>query len=603
MLTARNTNHMMPVVYDHLHTWGVREYSRNGPVLTMPHPVTLCYTNPMEKVNFCPIRDANPFFHFFESLWMLNGQRDVATVAHFVKRMADYSDDGVIFNAAYGYRIRHDFGRDQLAEVITHLKCEPQSRQAVVQIWAARDLNKMTRDKACLAADSTFMSPEDNYTVKKLAWLFEHNWIDRYPVYGFDPKTGETKLTWMTDCWKVGKKPIYQVKLSNGEIIKATGDHIVWLRNRKGKMCKEVRIDELEIGDTLMAVKYGSRGGYRGFKRNTFQNTNFRNMVAEHNEYMELLLDAPIPQGFVVHHMFYPEDNKKSAICLMDNRGHIGYHKRIDNPMWKISKAERAAKGEHHSKVLLGEAQRTGTNGRRLSKPENAQLESQPVVVSITEMGFTDVYDFTVPETNNAALSNGIFVHNCNMQLVFRVVDGALGMTVFNRSNDAIWGGVSGANITNLPIFQEYIAAHLNLPVGRVFVVSNNLHIYLENPKTEPLLERYIGRLPYPIRDDEYSLGDVQPYRLIANTTTFDEELALFMSRMYRAITENRADIEETPCHNPVFPEVAAPMFYAWTAHKSKKRTTALNWAWAIRATDWRLACVNWLERRYAKPE
>jgi len=375
----------------------------------------------------------------------------------------------------------------------------------------------------------------------------------------------------------------------------------VWLRNRKGKTCEEVRIDELEIGDTLMAVKYGSRGGYRGFKRNAFQNTNFRNMVAEHNEYMELLLDAPIPQGFVVHHMFYPEDNKKSAICLMDNRGHTGYHKRIDNPMWTISKAERVAKGEHHSKVLLGETPRTGTNGRRLSKPESTQLESQPVVVSITEMGFTDVYDFTVPETNNAALSNGIFVHNCNMQLVFRIVNDCLDMTIFNRSNDAIWGGVAGANITNLPIFQEYVAAHLNIDVGRVFVVSNNLHVYMENPKTKPLLEAYAGKNQQP--QDEYSIGRVDHYPLIENITVFDYELTRFMNLVYNAVTRGDEELPESIYYNSIFSRVAVPMFMAHRSHISKQRQPALNWASHIAAPDWRLACVNWLERRYAKSE
>lgn len=326
---------MMPLAYDHVYTWGVRDYSRNGPVLTVREPVTLCYTKPMEKVNFCHVRDANPYFHFFESLWMLAGRQDVATVAHFVPRMADYSDDNVVFNAPYGYRIRQHWGQDQLKEVITHLQQEPQSRQAVVQIWDPRDLNKNTKDRAC------------------------------------------------------------------------------------------------------------------------------------------------------------------------------------------------------------------------------------------------------------------------NMQLVFRIVEGSLNMTIFNRSNDAIWGGVSGANITNLPIFQEYVASYLNLPVGKVYVVSNNLHVYLENPKTQPLLDMYTGKHPPLFSPDEYAAGEVWPDPLITDKEAFDSELSSFMNQLHFAICNAHRLAEGSFNRNNIFPNVAVPMLASWTAHKQKDQISALNWAKEIEALDWRLACINWLERRY----
>ena len=48
-----------------------RHESRNGPVLVIEEPVTVCYENPNERVLFNTRRDANPFFHLFESLWML----------------------------------------------------------------------------------------------------------------------------------------------------------------------------------------------------------------------------------------------------------------------------------------------------------------------------------------------------------------------------------------------------------------------------------------------------------------------------------------------------------------------------------------------------
>lgn len=97
------------------------------------------------------VRDANPFFHLFESLWILHGRKDVAFLTEFNSRMAEYSDDGEIFNAPYGYRMRNGVGstKDQIEEVIHILSKDPNSRQAVLQIWDSADLNKDTKDKAC----------------------------------------------------------------------------------------------------------------------------------------------------------------------------------------------------------------------------------------------------------------------------------------------------------------------------------------------------------------------------------------------------------------------------------------------------------------------
>lgn len=101
-----------------------------------PYPVLTIYTRPQERVLFCPTRDPNPFFHFFEPLWMLAGRNDVAFLERFVKRMVEYSDDGTVFHGAYGHRWRHWFGFDQIEEVIKQLKADPDTRRAVITMWA-----------------------------------------------------------------------------------------------------------------------------------------------------------------------------------------------------------------------------------------------------------------------------------------------------------------------------------------------------------------------------------------------------------------------------------------------------------------------------------
>jgi hypothetical protein len=128
---------------------GIKVESRNGMTLEMPAPVATVYKHPRHRVLMSRVRDANPFFHLMEALWIIAGRSDVEFLAEFNKHMGDYSDDGIEFNAPYGYRLRKAFGQDQIDTVIKTLTRDPNSRQAVCQIWDTEDLDKYTKDKAC----------------------------------------------------------------------------------------------------------------------------------------------------------------------------------------------------------------------------------------------------------------------------------------------------------------------------------------------------------------------------------------------------------------------------------------------------------------------
>lgn len=151
MLTirGRNVNDIFTLGLFHLKNNGVERGSRNGLTLEIQSPVSIQYDKPTERVLFSPERDANPFFHLFESLWMLAGRNDTDFLNEYNSQMKQYSDDGVGFNAAYGQRLRSHFGIDQIDKVITLLRKNPNDRQAVLQIWDTDDLDKDTKDKAC----------------------------------------------------------------------------------------------------------------------------------------------------------------------------------------------------------------------------------------------------------------------------------------------------------------------------------------------------------------------------------------------------------------------------------------------------------------------
>ena len=124
--------------------------SRVGEVLVMPTPVTTVYQYPEERVLFNAKRDANPFFHLMEGLWMLAGRNDVEWITFFNSKFDQFSDNGETFNAAYGYRWRQQFKRDQLSELIAMLENEPNTRRAVISMWDPyADFNKEGKDFPC----------------------------------------------------------------------------------------------------------------------------------------------------------------------------------------------------------------------------------------------------------------------------------------------------------------------------------------------------------------------------------------------------------------------------------------------------------------------
>lgn len=129
---------------------GIERKSRNGKVLVLPTPLATVYQKPIERVLFDPRRDANPFFHVMEALWMLHGDRDVAWPKQFNSKFDQYSDDGHVFNGAYGYRWRTWFGADQLRSIINSLKANPDCRRQVLAMWdGSRDLGSESKDIPC----------------------------------------------------------------------------------------------------------------------------------------------------------------------------------------------------------------------------------------------------------------------------------------------------------------------------------------------------------------------------------------------------------------------------------------------------------------------
>lgn len=155
ILSVRNVGQALPVGIKYLMEHGRVEQSRAGPVLVAPQPVMTSYSHPTERVLFSPGRDANPFFHLIEAVWMLAGRDDSGFLTPYVPRYASYAEPTGEVHGAYGLRWRSQFGFDQLAAVAVRLRRDPTTRQAVIAMWdpscptGANDLQGDWHDRPC----------------------------------------------------------------------------------------------------------------------------------------------------------------------------------------------------------------------------------------------------------------------------------------------------------------------------------------------------------------------------------------------------------------------------------------------------------------------
>jgi len=150
IITGDNVNDALQNALWWLRVAGVKEDSRNGPVIVAPGPVVTVFKRPWERVLFWPERDANPYFHLMEAMWMLGGRNDVEFISQFSKQIKEYSDDGKIFHGAYGYRWRKLFGHDQLDWAVNHLKADPNSRRCTIGMFSpVHDHFGVTKDIPC----------------------------------------------------------------------------------------------------------------------------------------------------------------------------------------------------------------------------------------------------------------------------------------------------------------------------------------------------------------------------------------------------------------------------------------------------------------------
>lgn len=105
-------------------------------------------TDPRRRfVSVPPVRVLNPAFAVAEALWILSGS-DAPWIFTYNRSLERYADEGRL-QGAYGPRMRHWRGVDQLDHVRRLLQRDPDSRQAVIQLYDPQRDTCGHRDVPC----------------------------------------------------------------------------------------------------------------------------------------------------------------------------------------------------------------------------------------------------------------------------------------------------------------------------------------------------------------------------------------------------------------------------------------------------------------------
>jgi thymidylate synthase len=80
----------------------------------------------------------NPAFAIAEVVWIVNGRNDSAFLNFWNPALPKFQGEGETYYGAYGWRLRHAFGVDQIEQAYHALRENPETRQVVLQIWDPR---------------------------------------------------------------------------------------------------------------------------------------------------------------------------------------------------------------------------------------------------------------------------------------------------------------------------------------------------------------------------------------------------------------------------------------------------------------------------------
>lgn len=108
--------------------------SRTGSTTELLH-VAFELRNPCNRWITSRSPAINIAFALAEVVWIIRGRNDSEFLNYFNSKLPKFAGTGDTYHGAYGHRLRHRAGFDQLDAAYNALKLIPESRQIVLQIW------------------------------------------------------------------------------------------------------------------------------------------------------------------------------------------------------------------------------------------------------------------------------------------------------------------------------------------------------------------------------------------------------------------------------------------------------------------------------------
>jgi hypothetical protein len=183
----------------------------------------------------------------------------------------------------------------------------------------------------------------------------------------------------------------------------------------------------------------------------------------------------------------------------------------------------------------------------------------------------------------------------CNTTIKVEIdVFGKLNLYVFNRSNDIILGAY-GANMVQMSVLQEYLAAMIGVDIGVYEQISTNYHAYVDEwARKWPMID-----------DDRRGMRAALPTPIVSHPESFDEENQYVID----ILTQNRVISPQLTevMRNHIFHRVVEPMMWSYSLYKNGELHAAFNALGEALLMygryDWLVAGFEWLERRIQRRE
>ena len=164
----------------------------------------------------------------------------------------------------------------------------------------------------------------------------------------------------------------------------------------------------------------------------------------------------------------------------------------------------------------------------------------------------------------------------CNMSMIFSIdhLD-KVNVIIYNRSNDAVYGGVTGANPVHFSYFLQYVVQRLGLATGNMTFVSNNLHVYLD--ATDHWAKMDWSEI-VEFKANYFALPELSEIERLCNDIILHKR------------------VSNTYCNDHIN-LIVRPMLNAWLDRKYGGKE-AYPWVDRIQSPDLKQACLTWLLKR-----